>query len=123
MLKAAKHRFEQDSLSRWFEGKYHLPATHRLYLSCSEAEHAIDQYGDVFARREEIAAMLDEVTKARGGDMDAQKARNAQRRTLIERLNVLNAALDEPPYDDDPLLSQWDRDLEAGRTPDFGRRA
>jgi hypothetical protein len=123
VLRRAKERFERDSLGRWFEDKYKLPAHHTLYLSHSEAEHMVEQYSDVFVQREETQAMLEQVQKARGGDIDAQKARNAQRQSLIGRLNALNAALDEPSYDDDPLLSQWDKDLEEGRTPDFGKRA
>lgn len=83
----------------------------------------MEQYEDLFYKREEALQMLADVSRSRPKEIAAQKAVNARRRALIESINAYNEALREPLYDDDPVATAWDKALAEGQMPDFGARS
>ena len=66
-------------------------------------------FEDMISRRDEILEEL-------------ETAESKQADWLVKQLNLLNEALGEEPYIQDPLIDKWDRELAAGLVPDLDER-
>ncbi len=101
-----------SSLKRWFVDKYKLPPTHALFVGQTEADLRLEIYEDLVARQADLRAQLQAFRR------DDGQAYNA----LMDQLNAVNESLGEQAEDYDAAAEQWERDLDAGLTPDFKNR-
>jgi hypothetical protein len=84
-----------------------LPPNHPLCISQSEAEIAIEFYEDLWVRKRSLDHQLED---ASGSDYYQLK----------RQLRGVHSALGLPvEIDYDPLIDKWERELEAGITPDL----
>ena len=96
-------------MKRWWSEKYNLPPNHKLFESQSLAEIELEMYEDLLTRKQSIESELHE---------DQREMNRAEE--LITQLNAIKRALGEK--DEvvvDPLIDQWEKDLEEGRIPDL----
>lgn len=78
----------------------------------SEADLRLEIYEDLVGRQADLRAQL-QAFRGNGG-----QAYNA----LMDEINAVNASLGERAEDFDAEAERWERDLDAGLTPDFKRR-
>lgn len=93
-------------IRRWWVGKYKLPPSHELFQNQSLAELTQEMYEDLFFKKAELEDILENDDRE-------------NRENILEQLNVLNKALGEEYIVSDPLVAQWEKDLEEGRIPDL----
>ena len=96
-------------VKQWWSQKYRLPPNHELFENQSLAELTYEMFEDMISRRDEILEEL-------------ETAESKQADWLVKQLNLLNEALGEEPYIQDPLIDKWDRELAAGLVPDLDER-
>ena len=97
------------TVRRWWTNKYKLPSNHSLFLDRPEAVHMREMTEDLISRRNELEAELDEGTAG-----DSKRA--------LETLNAIKKALGEEDHDYDPIVEQWEKDMDEGRVPDLDAR-
>jgi len=64
-------------------------------------------YEDLYGKRLEIEMKLTD------GDIEHQEA--------LKRINAINKVLGEHQQNDDPLVDEWEAEIEAGRIPDLNK--
>ena len=94
-------------IKRWWVDKYNLPPNHELFQNQSLAELTQEMYEDLYYKWEGLRDMLD-------GD-----EKGLDRSKLLDQYNALSKALGEDTEVADPLVAQWEKDLEEGRIPDL----
>ena len=92
-------------LQRWWSRKYKLPLNHPLCIGQAEGELRQEFIEDLLERRHDLEQ---EIKETKGADLSA-----------IERQlgGVLRALGEEPEEEYDPLIEQWEKDIEAGLDP------
>lgn len=75
------------------------------------AELNLEFFEELMAQRKEILEELND-EDTRSEDVDR----------LFKALNSINKVLGLPEEVRDDLIEEWERDLEAGRTPDLNKR-
>ncbi len=94
-------------IRRWWCQKYNRPENDARFQSRAYTEWAIEMFEDLYERRNETERAIEERTLSISqGD---------------EILRRIARALgeDEGLASSDPLIDQWERDLEEGRIPDL----
>jgi len=88
-----------------------LPPNHDLFENQSVAELNLEFYEELMTRRQEI---LDE--------LDDEDTRSDEAGRLLKALNSINKALGLEEVVQDDLIAEWERELDAGRSPDLTKR-
>lgn len=88
-----------------------MPTNHELFLSQTEAELYQEMTEDMLFSRQEIRAQLEN-----------EDTPIADRSNLWKRLHALDRALGNPTESQDPLIDEWERDLEEGRMPNLDKQ-
>lgn len=111
LKRLAKKTIDQGTsyVRRWWASKYRRPASDPLFESRPMATWVQEMYEDIYAQVQDIETRLaDDTTPLR------------ERTALSGRLRKLYRALGETQeISDDPLADQWERELDAGITPDL----
>lgn len=98
-------------MKRWWTKKYNLPSNHKLFVSQTIAELNLEFYEDLLVRRKEIME-----------DLDDPEIKSEAKDIMFKQLNSINNALGFEAMSSDPLIDEWERDLEMGRIPDLEKR-
>ena len=97
-------------LKNWWSKKYSLPCNHELFLTRSIGSLSIEMYSDLYIKRDELEDSLKELS---GKEADL----------VVKQINDINASLEDGEYfTTDPLIDKWEKELEAGLTPDLSER-
>lgn len=97
-------------LKRWWSRKYKLPPNHRLFRNQNVGELNLEMFEDWILRLQEIEEQLEKHEYAMGTD---------QLRDLDKERRELISALEGETVVEDELVDKWERELEAGLTPDL----
>jgi hypothetical protein len=97
-------------IKRWWTKRYQLPSNHELFTSQSIAELNMEMFEDMIIRKSEIEK---EIPSAAGNHY------NDLRDELNEIEKSLKSDDSESAPTSDPLIDEWERDLEAGKVPDL----
>ncbi len=112
--RSAKKAVSEGSsyIRRWWSNKYKRPPTDPLFEASSLAEWVHEMYEDLYERKAEIEAQLED-------EMTPMK----ERTFLMTRLRNVNKILQEDLKDsDDPLIDRWEQELLEGKVPDLDER-
>ncbi len=110
----AKRTVDQGHLDvrRWWSSKYSRPHNDPLFGTRPIHAWISEMYEDAYERVRDLETLLD--------DPDI---RQEERRNLSQRLRKLYKMLGETDEDkaigEDPLIDQWEKDLDEGRMPDL----
>lgn len=85
--------------------KYKQPSNHELFQTRSWAEWQIEMYEDLYVRRDELKAQME------NADVDQRKA--------LKALTAIEALLGEGDGEQDSLVDRWEAELAEGRIPDL----
>ena len=103
-------------LKRWWSRKYNRPPTDQMFVTQTPADLELEMLEDLIFQRDEIMRKLNPEKEEDGVYEPGERAH------LRKQLSSINDALGvEPDLGDDPLIDAWERELEAGRMPDFSR--
>jgi hypothetical protein len=112
LRKAAQRavKSERFSLARWWSNKYKRPPNDPLFLGKSEAFWLQEMFEDIYERKAELEAQLEDET-----------LRLEERRVLSQKLRAILRSLGEKDVTkgEDSLIDKWEAELEAGITPDL----
>lgn len=97
-------------LRRWWSKKYKLPPNHGLFVGQSVGDLNLEMFEDWMLRIEEIEKALEDKSYM----FNVEQIRDMQR-----EMNELLGALEDEPVVEDDLIDKWERELEAGVTPDL----
>ena len=82
-----------------------------MFENQSEAELRLEMFEDLLVRREKIREQLETYLET------------GERAILKEQLQDINEVFGtEGELGEDDLIDDWERDLEAGRTPDLDKK-
>lgn len=99
-------------IRRWWSKKYNRPPTDPMFAGQTLAELNLEMLEDFLVERQRIIKLLDE------GIRDLE-----ERAELHDRLGEINELFGyEVDLGEDPLIDEWERDLESGRVPDLSKR-
>lgn len=117
ILKKAKQDFDsgQDTLARWFVGKYKLPTNHDLFQNRTQADMMLEMFSDLLHDRSSLRAQISLIDAS--GLQPVVKTK--EKVALFARLNALNDALGEPKESEDALIDSFEAALERGEDVDL----
>lgn len=112
LKRSAKRTVEDDrfNLERWWSKKYSRPPNDPLFLEKSEAYWLRDMFTDVYDRKTDLEEQLASDT-----------LKFEERRSISTKLRAIYKALGEhdETVGEDSLIDKWERELDAGITPDL----
>lgn len=98
-------------LRRWWSRKYNRPPNDPMFEDQAEAELQLEMFEDLLLQRERIIEKLRTHLDPR------------ERLDLKERLQEIDEVFDyKVELGEDELIDEWEKDIEAGRTPDLTRK-